>query len=108
MQAVVDAYDAEERAMGWYYYLEREISFPFQALCRRKKATSPLRKGKVYSVKRMADVEDCGYDMYVIVEFDGDELAVPLSQLEPDDDLDEESREAVCDWHYWCEQGYQF
>ena len=31
MRAVVDAYGSEERAIGWYYYLENELSFPFRA-----------------------------------------------------------------------------
>ncbi len=45
----------------------------------------------------MADVEDCDHDIYVMVEFDDDELAVQLTQLEPIGELDDESREAVCD-----------
>ena len=32
-EAVVDAYGPEERAMGWYYYLDDKISFPFSAEC---------------------------------------------------------------------------
>jgi hypothetical protein len=27
--AIVDAYGSEEQAMGWYYYLEGKIRFPF-------------------------------------------------------------------------------
>jgi Calcium binding len=30
-EIVVDAYGPEERALGWYYYLEDKIHFPFQA-----------------------------------------------------------------------------
>ena len=32
-EAIVDAYGPEEQAMGWYYYLDDKISFPFSALC---------------------------------------------------------------------------
>lgn len=32
-EIVVDAYDASERAMGWYYYLEEKLRFPFTARC---------------------------------------------------------------------------
>jgi hypothetical protein len=32
-------------------------------------------------------------------------LGISLSQLEV---VDEESREAVEDWHYWTKKGYQF
>ena len=56
----------------------------------------------------MADVDDCDHDMYITVEFHDNELAVQLSQLEPIGELDDESREAICDWHYCCERGYQF
>src|SRR5438093_9919796 len=30
--------------MGWYYYLERKIRFPFQAKCIAAKAVSPFSK----------------------------------------------------------------
>jgi hypothetical protein len=30
---VVDAYDAEEQAMEWYYYLGEHLRFPFRAKC---------------------------------------------------------------------------
>jgi len=33
MEIVVDAYDEEEKAMGWASYLEDKISFPFEAEC---------------------------------------------------------------------------
>ena len=29
MEIVVDAYGPEEQAMGWYYYLEGQLQFPF-------------------------------------------------------------------------------
>lgn len=32
MEIVVDAYGSEERAMGWYYYLEDKLEFPFKAM----------------------------------------------------------------------------
>ena len=33
MEAVVDAYDSSERAMGWYYYLDGKMKVPFKARC---------------------------------------------------------------------------
>lgn len=41
-EAVVDAHGPEEQAMGWYYYLEDKIRFPFQAKCMVAKVVSPL------------------------------------------------------------------
>ena len=43
MEAVVDAYNAAERAMGWYCYLEERLKVPFKARCKSKRAVSPLR-----------------------------------------------------------------
>lgn len=32
-EVIVDAYGPEEQALGWYYYLENKIQFPFSARC---------------------------------------------------------------------------
>ena len=32
-EIVADAHNAEEQAMGWYYYLEEQLRFPFRAKC---------------------------------------------------------------------------
>ena len=40
-EAIVDA-RPEEQAMGWYYYLENKLSFPFQAKCISADVVSPL------------------------------------------------------------------
>jgi hypothetical protein len=41
-EAIVHA-SPEEQAMGWYYYLQDKISFPFRARCLAANAVSPLR-----------------------------------------------------------------
>jgi hypothetical protein len=43
MEIVVDAYDPQERAMGWYYYLQDQLRFPFTAICIDKRSISSLR-----------------------------------------------------------------
>jgi Calcium binding len=50
---------------------------------------------------------DDEHDMFVEMDWDEEELAVPLSQLEVID-ADEGTREAVEDWLYWSKKGYQF
>jgi Calcium binding len=37
-EIVVDAYDEWERAMGWFYYLEQTLQFPFRAECVKESA----------------------------------------------------------------------
>jgi len=106
-EIVVDAYTAEERAMGWYYYLEGKLRFPFEARCTKARATSPWRIGDVVTVLGLAAEEDCMADLFVKTRWHDRKLAVPLAQLSPEN-LDSETREAVDDWLYWVAMGYQF
>ena len=103
-EAIVDA-RPEEQAMGWYYYLENKISFPFQAKCIAANVVSPLRKGETVEVIRMAPEDNCEHDMFVQVRWQGRRMAVPLSQLAAIDP-DESTEEAIGDWHYWVARGY--
>ena len=106
-EAIVDAYGAEERAMGWYYYLENQLQFPFQASCIAANIVSPLSKGETVEVLRMAPEESCSADMLVLIGWQVRKLAVPLSQLAPID-VDQSAADAIGDWHYWVAQGYLF
>ena len=107
MEAVVDAYGAEEQAMGWYYYLADNISFPFKAQCIAERHTSPLQVGEKVEVMKMAPEDDCLHEMFVKIHGSGRTLAVPLSQIKPTE-TDDQTREAVEDWHYWVARGYEF
>ncbi len=62
MEAIVDAYGPEEQAMGWYYYLDERLRFPFKARCLVVRRTSPLRAGEMVQVIGMADEDDCMAD----------------------------------------------
>jgi hypothetical protein len=106
-EIVVDAYGAEEQAMGWYCYLEEHLRFPFRAKCITQRAISPLRKGKEVEVVGLAPAEECDREMFITVPWEQRTLAVPLAQLEPIH-VDKMIRQAVEDWHYWVEQGYEF
>ena len=107
MEAVVDAYDSAERAMGWYCYLEERLKVPFKARCKSKRAVSPLRIREEVNVLGMAPDKECESEMFVRVRWRGRNLAVPLSQLEPLA-ADRGTKEAVADWHYWLGRGYEF
>lgn len=107
MEVVVDAYDEVERALGWYYYLDEKLNFPFLARCIAKRAISPLRVGDEVEVLGMPPEEECEHEMFVTMRWEREGLAVPLSQLEVIH-ADDQTREAVEDWHYWVNRGYQF
>ena len=106
MEIVVDAYSPEEQALGWYYYLDSKLRFPFRAQCIAERVTSPLASSDQVEVTGMAPEEECEHDMLVMIRWERRGLAVPLSQLEGVD-VDDETRQAIEDWHYWVARGYQ-
>jgi hypothetical protein len=107
MEIVVDAYGSEEQAMGWYYYLERKLQFPFTATCVAERAVSPLHKGDEVEILGMAPEDECQHEMFVMMPWERRGLAIPLSQVKPVSEADVDTREAVADWLYWVDQGYR-
>jgi hypothetical protein len=106
-EIMVDANGPEEQAMGWYYYLEDKLQFPFHAQCVASLPTSPLRKGETVEIRKMAPENSCPSDMLVMTRWNNRNVAVPLSQLKPVGG-DESTTQAIEDWHYWVAQGYCF
>jgi Calcium binding len=107
MEIIVDAYGPEEQAMGWYYYLEGALEFPFTARCIAERAISPLLKGDEVVIVGMAGEEECQHEMFVTTPWERRTLAIPLSQVNPISVTDAKTKEAVEDWHYWVAQGYE-
>ena len=107
MDIVVDAYDENERAMGWYYYLEDKLAFPFKAKCVARREISPLKRGEEVEVVEMPSEDECEREMFVTVKCEKRTVAVPLSQL-TGVDVDTATCQAIEDWHYWVKQGYEF
>lgn len=106
-EIVVDAYGPEEQAMGWYYYLEGKLVFPFKAKCTAVRSVSPLKKGEEVEVLSMAKEDDCLAEMFVLIRYGRCKLGVPLAQLDVVDGA-EDTCEAVEDWYYWVARGYEF
>ena len=107
LEITVDANGPEEQAMGWYYYLEDKLHFPFLAKCIAERAISPLRKGDELEILGMAPESECQHEMFVETRWDKRTLAVPLAQVKPIVNTDDETQEAVGDWHYWMACGYE-
>lgn len=106
-EITADAHDASERAMGWYYYLEETLRFPFTANCVKARPISPLKVGDEVEVTGMAVEDECEHEMFVMIRWERPGLAVPLSQLKGVA-ADESTSQAVEDWQYWVKQGYEF
>jgi hypothetical protein len=107
MEIIVDTYGAEEQALGWYYYLEEHLQFPFRARCVAERAISPLRPGEEVEVVGLPPEEECQHEMFVQIHWEHSSLAVPLSQLEGIA-VDAQTQQAIEDWHYWVTRGYEF
>ncbi|WGV29018.1 calcium-binding protein [Halotia branconii] len=107
MEVVVDAYDEEERAIGWYYYLAENMSFPFKA----KWTTRKRPEGRDVEVVEMSVGDDCSHDMFVEVRYQegtlDDIFSARLSEINPID-VDQETAQVIADWHYWVAMGYEF
>lgn len=82
--------------MGWYYYLQNQLRFPFEARCIVAKVISPLSRGEPVHVLRMAPEDACSADILVLTRW-GRTLAVPLSQL-AGVNVDQPTAEAIGDW----------
>ena len=102
----MDAYDSEEQAMGWYTYLSDTLQFPFSARCIVRRVISPLEKGQEVEVVGIAPDEECQHEMFVLIKWKSHKFAVPLIQLEGTQ-VDEETHQAIEDWHYWVNRGYE-
>jgi hypothetical protein len=106
-EIIVDAYTAEERAMSWYYYLESELRFPFEAECVNQWPISPLRKGEKIQITGLAPAEHCVYQILVQGQCGDRSLAVPLAQLRLIG-TDKVTAQAIADWHYWVARENEF
>jgi hypothetical protein len=108
MEIVVDAYNEEEQAMGWYYYLDNQLNFPFKA---KWLSGGSQSEGEEVEVLEMSPEEDCKKEMFVEVlyrEGDAEDVfSVPLDDIEAID-ADSQTQEAIADWHYWVDRGYEF
>lgn len=107
MEVIVDAYDEIERALGWYYYLDNQLQFPFSAKCIEERSSSPLEVGNKVEVIGMPPEKECEREILVTIEWGKKGLAVPLSQLQGVK-VDQDTKQGLDDWRYWVKKGYRF
>lgn len=99
-EIIIDCYDEIEQMLGWWYYLDNTLEFPFTAKCIENRSISPLKISEIVEVIAMGALEDCGSDMFVIVKLCGREFGVPIAQLEPAKSY-VKAKQAFEDWQYW-------
>jgi len=54
----------------------------------------------------IAPEEECRHEMFVLIHWKRRQLAVPLMQLEGIQ-ADKNTQQAIEDWRYWVNQGYE-
>jgi len=110
-EIIIDAEDKEERAMGWYEYLDDTLNVPFLARWTKKGRKSTSVEEKQVEVLGMAPDDECLKDMFVEVVYpdgkDEDVFSAKLSEIVAID-ADSETQEALADWQYWLARGYKF
>ena len=108
MEIIVDTYDSQECAMGWYCYLEDNLAFPFKA--HLAEPNLPLEKCAVATVIGMDSQSDCLGGMFVECEDDELAFSYELENIYPIDKTAAlaKTNEAIEDWRYWIGRGYRF
>ena len=69
--------------------------------------TETPKEPEEVEVSGLLPEDECRHEMFVEIIWQGRKLIVPLSQLEGLD-IDEETHQAIGDWHYWIARGYEF
>ncbi len=109
MNIIVDAYNEEERRIGWHCYLDNCWDEPFQARLITKGNRRNPQKWQQVEVLGMASEEDCRRDMLAEIRLQEgdleDVLTAPLVDLDPLD-ANDTIQQAIGDWQYWCDRDY--
>ena len=98
-EIIVDCYDEDEQKMGWYYYMEEKLHFPFKAKFILRKRDGAETKQAIDVVQLSSD-EGFGNDMLVGACYNENIFDVPLLSL-LNIEADKETIEAIEDWRYW-------
>lgn len=106
-EITADANDDYEVMLGWMNYLEENVPFPFEAECVQQRKISPLRKGERVTALDLLSEDDSRGEFFVLIEWSGRKMGVPLAQLKPLN-VSKETKQAIEDWQYWKARGYEF
>ncbi len=99
-QILVDTYSDEEVIMAWRCYLEEAIECAFTAICAIKLPISPLKKGEIVKVLKIAPEDKRIADIFAIIQWQDHEFGVPLAQLKPIKSS-QKIKQAIEDWRYY-------
>lgn len=100
-EIIVDCYDEIEVSMGWYYFMEENLNFPFKATVPLKKRNGSLETKEV-KITGLASDEEGFTNRDFNLEMENGDYRYPIAysrlshvKAEP------ETREAFQIWNYW-------
>ena len=107
-EVIVDCYDEYEVAMGWFYYLDDNLKFPFKATVLGDIKISSLQEGDSITVTEFINSDEDDVSIYnfvatVGIEKDEHIYDIPLVNIKGVD-CDDDTGNAIEDWRYWCEK----
>ena len=107
-QIIVDCYDEYEMAMGWFYYLSDNMSFPFKAKVSVENSVGSLKKDDIVNVVELMNSDEEMISMYsfkatVGIEFGEHVYDISLEMIEGID-CDKETADVIEVWSYDCER----
>jgi hypothetical protein len=107
-EVIVDCYDEYEMAMGWFYYLEDNLIFPFKAMVLENSEINGLKEGETVDVYELVNrsVEDVSMDDFiatVAIQKSEECYEIPLHFIRGVD-CDRIMDNVIEDWRYWYEE----
>ena len=109
-EIVVDAKDADDVAMGWLYYMQAELLFPFEAKMEVKNRNEEKSVVRIDVLDLSPDNENNNSPEVILeVSEKGSErvMDVRISKLQ-DVKADESTKNAVAIWKYWKSGKFRF
>lgn len=99
-EIIVDAYDEYEQSMGWYYFFEETLEFPFTATAHLKKRDGATESKRVKITGIVSKEEDFRSDDFNLEMEQGQYLRPVAYSALSDIKASEETLEAFQIWEY--------
>ena len=100
-EIIVDCYDEYEMSMGWYYYFEESLEFPFKATAELKKRDGSIEPKEV-KIMGMASDEEGFKDHDFLLEMENGQYVNKIAYSKLSNfKASDETLEAFEVWGFW-------
>lgn len=104
-EIIVDCRDEYEQRMSWFYFVQDEMCFPFEAKIelRKRGGGKILKKVNVIDLSSDYTNSERIFDLKVAVELEDYIIEIPLAKLIEANGT-EETNEVIEIWEYWIQK----